>query len=46
MAVHQPEWEKEHVERMQRMVRNIQNHPSVIMWSTGNKADLASIIAR
>ena len=33
-----PEWEKEHVERMQRMVETFKNHPSVIMWSTGNES--------
>ena len=33
-----PEWKKEHVERMQRMVENYKNHSSVIMWSTGNES--------
>ena len=33
-----PEWKKEHVERMQRMVENYKNHASVIMWSTGNES--------
>lgn len=32
------EWKKEFVERMQRMVENYKNHPSVIMWSTGNES--------
>ena len=32
------EWEKEFVERMQRMVENFKNHPSIIMWSTGNES--------
>lgn len=33
-----PEWEKEHVERMQRMVEYFKNNVSVIMWSTGNES--------
>ena len=33
-----PEWEKEHVERMQRMVECLKNHSSIIMWSTGNES--------
>lgn len=33
-----PEWEKEHVERMRRMVETFKNNPSVIMWSTGNES--------
>lgn len=33
-----PEWKKEHVERMQRMVEYHKNHGSVIMWSTGNES--------
>ena len=33
-----PEWKKEHVERMQRMVEYYKNHPSIIMWSTGNES--------
>ena len=32
-----PEWEKEHVERMQRALERDKNHPSVIMWSIGNE---------
>lgn len=34
----QPEWKKEHVERMQRMVECYKNHVSIIMWSTGNES--------
>ena len=34
----QAEWEKEHVERMQRMVECYKNYASVIMWSTGNES--------
>lgn len=34
----QPEWEKEHIERMQRMVEYYKNHTSIIMWSTGNES--------
>lgn len=33
-----PEWEHEHVERMQRAVEVFKNFPSVIMWSTGNES--------
>ena len=33
-----PEWKKEHIERMQRMVETFKNHSSIIMWSTGNES--------
>ena len=33
-----PEWKKEHVERMQRAVIRDRNHISIIMWSTGNES--------
>ena len=33
-----PEWEKEHIERMERMVECFKNHTSIIMWSTGNES--------
>ena len=32
------EWKHEFVERMQRMVENFKNHPSIIIWSTGNES--------
>ena len=32
------EWEKEHIERMERMVEYFKNHTSIIMWSTGNES--------
>ncbi len=32
------EWEKEHIERMERMVECFKNHTSIIMWSTGNES--------
>ena len=32
------EWKKEYVERMQRMVEMYKNHPSIIIWSTGNES--------
>ena len=32
------EWKLEFVERMKRMVENYKNHPSIIMWSTGNES--------
>ena len=33
-----PQWQKEFLERMQRMVEEFKNHPSIIMWSTGNES--------
>ena len=33
-----PEWQKEFVERMIRAVERDKNHPSVIIWSTGNES--------
>ena len=33
-----PEWEKPHLERIQRMYARDKNHPSVIVWSLGNEA--------
>ncbi|MCD6551359.1 glycoside hydrolase family 2 TIM barrel-domain containing protein, partial [Thermotoga sp.] len=33
-----PEWEKAHLDRIQRMVERDKNHPSVIFWSLGNEA--------
>lgn len=33
-----PEWEKEFLERMERMVEYYKNHASIIMWSTGNES--------
>ena len=33
-----PQWKKEFLERMVRMVENYKNHCSVIMWSTGNES--------
>ena len=33
-----PEWKKEYVERMERTVERDKNHPSVIIWSTGNES--------
>ena len=32
------EWKHEFLDRMQRMVENFKNHPSIIMWSTGNES--------
>ena len=32
------EWRGEYLDRMKRMVENFKNHPSVIMWSTGNES--------
>ncbi len=33
-----PVWEKEHLERMERMVELFKNHSSIIFWSTGNES--------
>jgi len=32
------EWEKAHLDRIQRMVERDKNHPSIIFWSLGNEA--------
>ena len=32
------EWKQEFVDRMQRMVEQFKNHPSIIIWSTGNES--------
>jgi len=32
------EWEKAHLDRIQRMVERDKNHPSIIVWSMGNEA--------
>lgn len=33
-----PDWEKAHVERVERMILRDRNHPSIIVWSMGNEA--------
>lgn len=33
-----PEWEKAHIDRVQRMVERDKNHVSIIFWSLGNEA--------
>lgn len=33
-----PEWKKEFIERMRRMVELYKNHSSIIMWSTSNES--------
>lgn len=35
-----PEWERAHLERIERMVERDRNHPSIIMWSLGNEAGI------
>ena len=35
-----PEWEKEHLQRMERTLEYHKNSPSVIMWSLGNESCL------
>ncbi len=34
----QKQWRREHLERMERMVEYFKNHPSVLVWSTGNES--------
>ncbi len=34
----QREWKKEYLERMVRMVECFKNHPSILIWSTGNES--------
>lgn len=33
-----PDWEKQHLDRMERLIERDKNHPSVIVWSLGNEA--------
>lgn len=33
-----PEWRRAHVERNERQVQLLRNHPSIIIWSTGNES--------
>lgn len=35
---HLPQWRKAHVERNERQVQYLRNHPSIIIWSTGNES--------
>lgn len=35
-----PEWEKAHLERVERMVQRDRNHASIVMWSLGNEAGI------
>lgn len=35
---HPPQWRHAHVERNERQVRHLYNHPSIISWSTGNES--------
>ena len=37
-----PQWNKEFVERMVRMVETFKNCPSIIMWSTGNESSFGT----
>ncbi|GAA3924779.1 glycoside hydrolase family 2 TIM barrel-domain containing protein [Actinomadura viridis] len=41
-----PEWQKAFLERFQAMVARDKNHPSVIMWDTGNEAGLGAAHTR
>ncbi len=36
-------WEKAMLDRMEKMIQRDKNHPSVIIWSTGNECGLAPI---
>ncbi len=33
-----PDWQKAHLDRIERMVERDKNHPAVIIWSMGNEA--------
>lgn len=35
-----PEWEKAHLERVERMVERDRNHASIVLWSLGNEAGI------
>lgn len=35
---HKKEWRHAHVERNERQVAHLYNHPSIIIWSTGNES--------
>jgi beta-galactosidase len=35
-----PEWEKSHLERVERMVQRDRNHASIVLWSLGNEAGI------
>lgn len=35
---HRPEWRHAHVERNERQVKWLRNHPSIISWSLGNES--------
>ncbi|TDD78968.1 DUF4981 domain-containing protein [Actinomadura rubrisoli] len=37
-----PEWQKAFLERFQAMMARDKNHPSVLMWDTGNEAGLGA----
>ena len=40
---HLPGWETTMLDRMEKMVQRDKNHPSIIIWSTGNECGLAPI---
>ena len=40
---HQPGWDKSFMDRTMRMYHRDKNHPSVIMWSTGNECGTGPI---
>ncbi|WP_230206949.1 glycoside hydrolase family 2 TIM barrel-domain containing protein [Novosphingobium sp. Gsoil 351] len=35
-----PEWERAHLERVERMIERDRNHPSILFWSLGNEAGI------
>ena len=40
---HVPGWEESFLDRMEKFVQRDKNHPSVIIWSTGNECGLAPV---
>jgi beta-galactosidase len=40
---HVPGWETAMLDRMEKMIQRDKNHPSIIIWSTGNECGLAPI---
>lgn len=41
-----PEWEKPALDRLERMVRALRNHPGVALWSLGNEAGYGGVFEK